>query len=136
MINPETRTGNAGVHVVEVVVAADHSRSAVIRNLVETVLIIDDFALDTVADVKLGVDEVCSQLIAVASQAARLRVKVATDPEYARIEVSCDLIDGRTVDEDAFGWFVIRSVTDNAHIAYTTGKHGPQACVALTALRA
>ncbi|NNG98494.1 ATP-binding protein [Gordonia araii] len=127
--------GSDGTRVVELTVDATKERVPLVRNLVEAVLFADDYALDTVADVKLGIDEACLQLVAVAPPRARLRLVVATGPAYARIEICCDVVDDAHVDESSFGWFVIGSVTDQAEVAYADGRHGREARVALTALR-
>jgi serine/threonine-protein kinase RsbW len=121
----------SGVHVVELSVDALPDRVVVIRNLLESVLLIDDFGLDTVADVKLGIDEVCAQLVAIAPRGSRLRAVISTGAEYVRIEVCCEVRDGVRLDEAGFGWFVVGSVTDSADVTYANGESR----VTLTALR-
>ncbi|QKT08335.1 hypothetical protein HUN08_14855 [Gordonia sp. X0973] len=120
--------------VVELSVEAVSGRIAVVRNLVEAVLLAEDFGLDTIADVKIGVDEACTQLVAAAPPRARLRLHLTTGAEYARVTVCCD-IDGDDLDQTGFGWYVITSVADDADIAYLDGTHGREARITMTAHR-
>ncbi len=54
---------------VELRVAAEFEQLPVVRAVAETLAVLGDFTLDDVADIKLAVDEVCSELIALRREA-------------------------------------------------------------------
>lgn len=123
------------VSVVELIVPARVDRLPIVRALVENVLLTDDFGLDTVADLKVGVDESCTELIALAdAAAASLTVVVTTAPQHVRIEVCCEVGDS-TVDVTSFGWYVIECVADDVSVGYAQGARGRQARITLTTQR-
>lgn len=123
------------VSVVELTVPARVDRLPIVRGLVENVLLTDDFGLDTVADLKVGVDESCTELIALAdTEAASLQVVVTTGPQRVQIEVCCAVGDS-TVDVTSFGWYVIECVADDVSVAYAQGARGREARITLTTVR-
>lgn len=105
--------------VVSLSVAADPRRLAVVRVLVESVLLNDDFSLDTVADAKVAVDEVCTELLDIAGPAAHIDVAVEVFAGQACVSVVAAVDDGQTLPESGFGWYVVKSVTAGARVGYT-----------------
>ena len=85
----------------------------IIRSVVEHALFAADWVFDDVVDVKLAVDEVCSQLMAGASDRAP-RLDVALCVHEA--DFVCDFeatVDPRfDVDTTGFGWRVLETLTD------------------------
>ncbi|MFW0788771.1 anti-sigma factor [Gordonia sp. CPCC 205333] len=140
-MNQTDRDGERGMasevavdDVVELTVPAQLGRVPIVRSLVENVLLTDDFSLDTVADLKVGVDEACGELIARTSPSARLKVIIATAPQDVRIEICCE-VGSDVLDEMSFGWYVIKCVTDDVTVTYIDGDRRREAQIVLTALR-
>lgn len=131
----ELEVDEAVVNVTQLAVPARVDRLPIVRGLVENVLLTDDFSLDTVADLKVGVDESCTELIALAHDSAVLTVVVATGPHDVRVAVSCAVGDS-TVDQTGFGWYVIDCVADDVSVEYyDDGARGREATITLTTLR-
>lgn len=130
----ETEVIGAVVNVTQLTVPARVDRLPIVRALVESVLLTDDFSLDAVADLKVGVDESCTELIALSDSAAVLSVAVATGPNDVRIAVSCEVGDS-SVDQTSFGWYVIDCVADNVGIEYSDGARRREVTITLTTLR-
>ncbi|GAB20316.1 putative anti-sigma factor [Gordonia effusa NBRC 100432] len=121
------------VNVVELVVAPRVDRLPIVRGFIEYTLLTDDFSLDTVADLKVGVDESCTELIARAADDASLHIIVTTTPENVRIVVRCKV--SESVDTTGFGWYVIECIADNVSVAYIGAGEGREAHITLTTLR-
>lgn len=102
---------------VELSVAAQSDRLPIIRAVVESTLYLDDWTVDDVADVKLGVDEICSQLIAVSEAGRRLTVTIRPGRlgVVGQIEGSTTGLD---LDTAGFGWRVVETVTDTQTLTY------------------
>ncbi|APE35711.1 anti-sigma factor [Nocardia mangyaensis] len=97
---------------VEIRVAASLTQLPILRGLAETLVLLSDFTLDEVADVRLAVDEVCSTLIAIAAPGSLLTCEfVVGDTELL---VRVDGVAGRAgmPDQRSFGWHVLRTLSD------------------------
>lgn len=92
----------------------------IVRSVVEHALFAADWVFDDVVDVKLAVDEVCSQLVAGASDwAPRLHLAIDIDGAdfWCAIET---VVDPRfTIDTTGFGWRVVEAVTDARSVSYS-----------------
>jgi serine/threonine-protein kinase RsbW len=103
---------------VKLSVAADADRLTIVRSVVERTLFVDDWNVDDVADVKLGVDEICSQLIAAAEPGSCIEVAVAAGPVGAIVQIDGWPEGDFEVDTNGFGWRVVETVTDAQSVAY------------------
>lgn len=98
---------------VELRVLAEFDQLPVIRAVAETLAMLVDFNLDEVADIKLAIDEVCSELIAGAVEGADLRCLFHVTADTAlRVTVSVRVLDGYALRRDGFGWHVLETVVD------------------------
>lgn len=99
---------------VELRVAPRLENLAVVRTLVDAVGTFEDLDIDTVADLRLAVDEMCTQLVRSASVDATLVVVV--DPRDAEVVVrasaGCESDDA--FGPDTFSWHVLTALTDEA----------------------
>ncbi|WP_024796710.1 hypothetical protein [Tomitella biformata] len=96
----------------ELRVMAEFDQLPVIRAVAETLAVLVDFNLDEVADIKLAIDEIGSELIAGAVESSDLRcLFLITDTEL-RITVSAQVMDGYVLRREGFGWHVLVAVAD------------------------
>jgi len=96
---------------VEVRVAATLGQLPTLRALAETVMLLADFTLDEVSDVRLAVDEVASILITGAAPRAVLRCEFVADDAGVRVTMSSVAArEGLTV-QRGFGWHLLRTLT-------------------------
>ncbi|OZD74792.1 anti-sigma factor [Rhodococcus sp. 14-2496-1d] len=97
---------------VELRVRAEADQLPVVRAVAETLAVLSDFTLDDIADVKLVVDEVCSQLIKGSVTDAELSCMFAVSDSGIRIVVTSTLTPTSVPKKDSFGWHVLQTLTD------------------------
>lgn len=103
---------------VEISVVAESGRLAIVRSVVEQTLYLDDWAIDDVADVVLGVDEICTQIITTSEPDRRIVISIAVGPRGVVGRIDGTLDAGFDIDTAGFGWHVVRTVTDAQSISF------------------
>ncbi len=97
---------------VEIGVAATVSQLPIVRGLAETLVLLSDFTLDEVADIRLAVDEACSTLIAIATPGSTLRCRFTVGDDDLLVHVTGIAATEGLPDQRSFGWHVLRTLTD------------------------
>lgn len=110
------RAGKHGPAAVELRVAARLENLAVLRTLVGAVGTFADLDLDSVADLRLAVDEACTLLIRSAAPGASLVVVVDPRDHDVAVEASavCDTDD--VISPGSLSWMVMSSLTDTVDV--------------------
>ncbi|MFC3962942.1 ATP-binding protein [Nocardia jiangsuensis] len=98
---------------VEIRVAAAVSQLPIVRGLAETLVLLSEFTLDEVADVRLAVDEVCSNLIEVAAPDSYLNCRFVVGEADLLVHVSGLAATEGLPDQRSFGWHVLRTLADS-----------------------
>lgn len=95
---------------VEVSVDAEPEFVPVIRNVAADLAIRMDLQLDTIADLRLAVDEACGLLLKQAATPTTLRCRFTLSEHTitARAEVACE--DGATPPQEGFSWHVLNAL--------------------------
>jgi serine/threonine-protein kinase RsbW len=109
-VTTEEPTATGGV---EVRVTAEATQLSVMRAVIGDLAMRADFDVDSIADLRLAVDEACSSLVRLASPSAKLVCRFHTVPEGLAVEaevVSGDASGPRT---DTFSWRVLSALTDS-----------------------
>lgn len=107
---------------VELRVAARVDNIAVVRTLVGVVGALEDFDVDSVADLRLAVDEACTQLVHAASDGATLVMVVDPGADVVRIDLCVPCRGDREVmTPGSFGWYVLTSLVDGVN-TYRDGE--------------
>ncbi|MBY4129994.1 ATP-binding protein [Rhodococcus fascians] len=101
---------------VELRVRAEADQLPVVRAVAETLVVLSDFTLDDIADVKLVVDEVCSQLIKGAVPDSELSCLFSVGDSGIRIVVTSTLAATSVPQKDSFGWHVLQTLTDSIEL--------------------
>jgi len=99
---------------IELRIGAKLEQLPIIRSLAATVAIRADFDLDSIADLKLAVDEACSTLITRAIPGSALTCRfILRDNEirFVGMATSASQAEPR---RDSFGWRVLTTLTDDA----------------------
>ncbi len=97
---------------VELRLRADLANLPIVRGVCTTVAMGTDFTMDEIADLRLAVDEVCSQLITLAAPGAVLDCRFHLDGDAVRFTAGARSRDGRAPATDSFGWHVLRTLAD------------------------
>ncbi|MDV6262054.1 ATP-binding protein [Rhodococcoides yunnanense] len=101
---------------VELRVRAEADQLPVVRAVAETLVVLSDFTLDDIADVKLVVDEVCSQLIKGSVADSELSCLFSVSDSGIRIVVTSTLAATSVPKKDSFGWHVLQTLTDSIEL--------------------
>ncbi|MFC0449019.1 ATP-binding protein [Rhodococcus jostii] len=102
--------------VVELRVRATPDQLSVLRALAATVAIHEDFDLDSIADIKLAMDEICTQLIVRATPDAVLVCRLQYLDGTLRVDVSSTTTSVDSLGERSFAWHVLNALTDSVDL--------------------
>ncbi|MFI1912604.1 anti-sigma factor [Nocardia sp. NPDC020380] len=116
MINISAEQGLRATPV-EIGVAASVSQLPIVRGLAETLVLLSDFTLDEVADIRLAVDEAASTLIAVAAPGTTLQCRFTVGETDLLVQVSGIAATEGLPDQRSFGWHVLRTLSDEVKAA-------------------
>jgi serine/threonine-protein kinase RsbW len=116
--------GHRSPRSVEVRVAARLENLAVLRTMVGAVGTYEDLDFDSVADLRLAVDEACTRLIRSATPDATLVLVVHPLEERLVIDVSTECSSPDIVVPGSFSWHVLSSLTDE--VSTFQDGHGPE----------
>lgn len=108
---------------VEFRVAAKLENLAVLRTLVAAVATFEDLDMDTVADLRLAVDEACTRLIRSAVSGAVLTVTVRPGQDEVRIDAATSCGTSDIMAPGSFSWHVLSSLTDEVS-TFQDGQDG------------
>ncbi|UFS97475.1 ATP-binding protein [Nocardia huaxiensis] len=122
MINISAEQGLRATPV-EIGVAASVSQLPIVRGLAETLVLLSDFTLDEVADIRLAVDEAASTVIAIAAPGTTLQCRFTVGDTDLVVRVSGIAATEGMPDQRSFGWHVLRTLTDD--ITATQGAYDP-----------
>jgi serine/threonine-protein kinase RsbW len=112
VINTSAEQGLHGAPV-EIRVAASVTQLPIVRGLAETLVLLSDFTLDEVADIRLAVDEACSTLIGLAAPETSLQCVFSIGDTELRVQVAGVAAQEGLPDARSFGWHVLRTLTDS-----------------------
>lgn len=100
---------------VEIGVAATLSQLPIVRGLAETLVLLSDFTLDEVADIRLAVDEAASTLIGLAAADSALHCRFTVGSDDLRVRVTGVTAAEGLPDQHSFGWHVLRTLTNEVN---------------------
>ncbi|MCZ4519030.1 ATP-binding protein [Rhodococcus ruber] len=121
---------------VELRVRAEADQLPVVRAVAETLVVLSDFTLDDIADVKLVVDEVCSQLIKGSVADSELSCLFSVSDSGIRIVVTSTLAATSVPKKDSFGWHVLQTLTDSIDLrAHDAGDSDAVRTVAIDVVK-
>ena len=114
--------------VVEVRVAAEASQLSVLRAVTGDLAMRADFDVDSIADLRLAVDEACSTLVRLAAGSAPLVCRFAGQDHELTVSASVRSDSAQAPRQDTFSWRVLSALTDTVSTsvqpdADTDGAH-------------
>lgn len=84
-----------------------------------------DFDIDAVSDLRLAVDEVAAELVALAAPGALLTVTFLVDSGQIAVTASVPVERGAVLRQDSFGWRVLSTLVDAAHVLHGRDRNRP-----------
>ncbi|MEV6066459.1 anti-sigma factor [Nocardia sp. NPDC052001] len=122
MINISAEKGVRATPV-EIGVAASVSQLPIVRGLAETLVLLSEFTLDEVADIRLAVDEAASTVIALAVPGSTLQCVFTVGDSDLVIRVSGIAGSEGLPNQHSFGWHVLRTLADE--VTASQGAYDP-----------
>jgi anti-sigma regulatory factor (Ser/Thr protein kinase) len=116
---------------VELRVAPRLENLAVVRTLVGAVGTFEDLDVDKVSDLRLAIDESCTQLIRSATPDATLVVVVEPRDDVVVVQASAACSTAEVISPGSFSWHVLSSLTDDVQI-FRDGREPGGQIVGLT----
>ncbi|GAA0520969.1 anti-sigma regulatory factor [Saccharopolyspora subtropica] len=108
-VEPEKSATN----LVEVRIAAEPAQLAVMRAVVGDLAMRADYDVDSIADLRLAVDEACSTLIRLAAPAATLVCRFRSDDHGLSVTAEVSSDDAFGPRKDTFSWRVLSALADD-----------------------
>ena len=108
-VDPDPATEN----LVEVRVAAEPAQLPVMRAVVGDLAMRADYDIDSIADLRLAVDEACSSLVRLAAPDATLICRFRTDDSSLAISAEVTSKDSFGPRKDTFSWRVLSALADS-----------------------
>jgi serine/threonine-protein kinase RsbW len=114
---------------VEITVDAEPELVPVVRNVAADLAIRTDLQLDTIADLRLAVDEACGLLLARAAKPTTLRTRftISDGTITARTQVACR--EGTSLPQEGFNWHVLNALVRAVRSFHTHGAAGENLAV-------
>lgn len=112
---------------------------AVVRMLVGAIATYEDLDVDTVSDLRLAIDELCTQLIRSAAPGAMLTVVIDPHDDHVTIQASAAGDGAGVLIPGSFSWHVLTSLVDDVQTfrgAHESDNAGEVFGVTLTTRRA
>ncbi|MBV9160693.1 MAG: ATP-binding protein [Pseudonocardiales bacterium] len=119
--------------IVVMQVRARASQLSPLRLVVADLAARADFDLDTVADLRLAVDEAVSELVAIAVPEAMLICTFRLDAGQMEVSSSVPAKPGANVRRDSFGWRVLTTLVDEVRV--TNEPESDPSIVGITLLK-
>ncbi len=98
---------------VEVRVAAEPAQLSVMRAVVGDLAMRADFDVDSIADLRLAVDEVCSSLVRLATASASLVCRFRTEDDGLSLQAEVTSKDPSGPRTGTFSWRVLSALADS-----------------------
>jgi anti-sigma regulatory factor (Ser/Thr protein kinase) len=133
----ERQAPSPSERAVELRIAPRLENLAVVRTLVGAVGTFEDLDVDTVSDLRLAIDELCTQLIRSATPDATLVVLIEPRDHEVVVQASMACTTTEVIKPGSFSWHVLTSLTDDVQTFHDGRETDQQICgVTLTTRRA
>jgi serine/threonine-protein kinase RsbW len=110
---------------IEVRVGADPAQLPVLRAVASVVAMRQDFDLDSIADLKMAVDEACSMLVLRAAGGSLLSCRFRPVGSEIRVLATTLSDTDQWPDTGSFGWHVLSTLTDSLDAAVVPAAADP-----------
>lgn len=109
---------------VEVRIAAAPAHLSVIRAVAADLAMRADFTLDAISDLKMAVDEACSELISRSAPDGDLVCRFSVESEQIHFSAEAATSTVTPPSRESFGWRVLTALTDSVNTWVVPGPSG------------
>ncbi len=120
---------------IELWLGADLAHLPIVRSVVATLATRADFDLDSIADLRLAVDEACSTLITRALPGSTMRCRFAVQDDELRFQGTVLSDSDSAPSTKSFGWRVLSTLTDSVDAHVKSNGQGHQVDIELAKRR-
>lgn len=116
---------------------AEPANLSLVRSLAAAVGVTLDFDIDTMADLRMAVDELCATVITRARPGATLTCRFRPEGSQISVTAWAPATSELPIDQGSFGWMVLSTLAESvsARVGTVDGTAGPSARVELTVRR-
>ncbi|MGH4011098.1 MAG: ATP-binding protein [Pseudonocardiaceae bacterium] len=131
-----TPAGGESVLAIELQTAASAIAIPTIRTVAADLAARADFDLDSIDDLRMAVDDVCTMLVRVAALDATLSCKFTVRAEQIELAAEVDSDDSADpLSTRSFGWRVLESLVDEVSTQYLPDVRGQRGRVCVTLIK-
>lgn len=117
-----------GPGVIEVQAAAHPANIASVRLVAADLAARHDFDVDEISDLRMAVDEACSELVELAAADAVLNCRLRVSERTVEVTVRTTPRNGAQLATRTFGWHVLSTLVDEANRLESDGILGIRLC--------
>lgn len=122
----------SGASRVEVTVPAEPSRLPLLRSVAAALAVSLDFDIDTMADLRMAVDELAATAVTRARPDATVLVTFVAGDQTVRVDAVAPAADPAPIDRDSFGWMVLTTLAESVSgVVEDPDGSGPQVRMSL-----
>lgn len=114
----------AGEVSIEIRLPADPGRLPLLRSVAGSLAAGQDYDIDTIADLRMAVDEMASTVFRRTRPGAAVRCVLSAAVGGVTVEVSAPAADVTAVDETSFGWMVLTTLATEVTSSVIDGDAG------------
>lgn len=141
MTGSSERTGNryprAGEVRVDVSIPADPAQLPLLRSVAAALSVSLDFDIDTMADLRMAVDELVGTVVTRARSETVVTCRFVTQGDAVTVTADAEVAQADPIDEGSFGWMVLTTLAESvtSEVMNPDGA-GPRLRLSLTVRRA
>lgn len=118
---------------IEAAIPADAARLPLLRGIAAALAVSLDFDIDTMADMRMAVDELGATVVTRARPESSVRCRFASDGDAVTVTATAPVTTSQDVDRASFGWMVLTTLAQSVSCEVTDlDGSGPQLTVSLT----
>lgn len=105
--------GVDGASRVEVTIPADPARLPLLRSIAAALAMSLDFDIDTMADLRMAVDELAATVVTRARADSPVSVAFVAEGDAVSVRATATASDPAPIDKDSFGWMVLGTLSES-----------------------
>ena len=127
--DPSGRNTSPGEVSIEIRLPADPGRLPLLRSVAGALAGAQDYDIDTIADLRMAVDELVATIFRRARPGAAVSCALTAAPEGITVTASAPATDAAPVDQTSFGWMVLTTLADEVAASVADTGSGPMVSV-------
>ena len=125
--------GGPGAITIDAAIPADPTQLQLLRSIAAALAVSLDFDIDTMADMRMAVDELGTTVVTRARPESQVECRFVSDGDVVTVTATAAVASAQDVDTRSFGWMVLTTLAQSvrSEVADLDGS-GPRLTVSLT----